>query len=51
MCTTELECLQNISGDVISIKAFCYALGVALAVCVVLWFVNKIVHATIGQAF
>ena len=51
MCTTEIECLQNISADVISIKAFCYALGVALAVVVVVWFVNKIVHATIGQVF
>lgn len=51
MCSTELECLQLINENILDIKAFCFALAVALALLTVLYVVNKLVQYTIGQAF
>jgi len=51
MCSTELECLQLINENILDIKAFCYALAVALAVGLVVFVAMKIIQATAGQVF
>jgi hypothetical protein len=49
MCTNELECLTQISENIVDIKAFCYALAVALAIGVVLALIQKVFNYTIGK--
>jgi len=51
LTVTELSVLQDINDNLVTIKAFCYALGVALALGLVLLVINKLVSYTIGQAF
>ena len=51
MCPTDLECLQLINENILDIKAFCFALAVALGLSLVLFVLNKFVAYTIGQAF
>lgn len=48
---TDSEVLVDIDENLTKIKAFCYALGVALALLLVLFTVNKLVSSTIGQVF
>lgn len=51
MCINELDCLQLINENLIDIKAFCYALAVALAILTVMFVITRLVYYIIGQAF
>lgn len=50
MCETELTCLQMINENLLDIKAFCYALAVALVLLVFIYTIQKVLIYTIGQS-
>lgn len=47
---TELELLNRIAINTTSIKAFCYALAVLIALSLIIWTINKLLVYTIGRA-
>lgn len=49
MCSSELECLQLISDNILDIKAFAYALAVGLVIFSILFVLNKILIIFLGK--
>lgn len=48
-CFTELECLQRIANKVMYIEAFCFAVGVIIALLAFFYILQKVLIYTWGK--